>query len=245
MTPLYIDDVDPNAGEVASRRSDGGLRTAASTRVHWTARSDRDWARSDPPNQTAGPPRRPAHQKAPATLRRRLRGLNGGLGGIARYSLRRQAVSRAKVRTAAPAERRCGACGDPLFFQQLVALLDQPVELFLLWAIRSALRSSSSAPDNAAACSMSCRMLSRAMAMRCSSSASEGGGPLVIEFLRSWAGCGNSSPDWATGNPTARHLFRQSRKNPCFFCPPLRKPEGPRHWEYWSFAGSCSMPSPS
>ena len=41
-------------------------------------------------------------------------------------------MSRAKVRTAAPAERRCGACGDPLFFQQLVALLDQPVELFLL-----------------------------------------------------------------------------------------------------------------
>ena len=85
--------------------------SAASTRVHWTARSDRDWARSDPPNQTAGPPRRPAHQKAPATLRRRLRGLNGGLGGIARYSLRRRAVSRAKVRTAAPAERRCGAFG--------------------------------------------------------------------------------------------------------------------------------------
>ena len=220
MTPLYIDDVDPNAGEVASRRSDGGLRTAASTRVHWTARSDRDWARSDPPNQTAGPPRRPAHQKAPATLRRRLRGLNGGLGGIARYSLRRQAVSRAKVRTAAPAERRCGACGDPLFFQQLVALLDQPVELFLLLGDPVGIAVLILGARQRSGCSMSCRMLSRAMAKRCSSSASEGGGPLVIEFLRSWAGCGNSSPDWATGNPAAKAPLPAITKKSLLFLPP-------------------------
>ena len=40
-------------------------------------------------------------------------------------------------------------------------------------AIRSAFRSSSSAPENAAACSISCRMFSRTMAMCCSSSGRE------------------------------------------------------------------------
>jgi hypothetical protein len=46
-----------------------------------------------------------------------------------RAGLRTQVPAAAKV----PAERRCGAYrGDPLFLQQQLALLDQPVELFLL-----------------------------------------------------------------------------------------------------------------
>jgi hypothetical protein len=42
-------------------------------------------------------------------------------------------------------------------------------------AILSALRASSAAPDNAAACSMSCRILSRTIAMRSSSSGRDSG----------------------------------------------------------------------
>src|SRR5215831_112594 len=49
-------------------------------------------------------------------------------------------------------------------------------------AIRSALRASSSAPENAAACSTSWRMLSRMIAMRCSSSESESERPLLMMF---------------------------------------------------------------
>src|ERR1700719_1152556 len=48
------------------------------------------------------------------------------------------------------------------------------------WAIRSALRTSSSAPDAAAACSTNCRRLSRMIAMRSSSSGSEDELPLLI-----------------------------------------------------------------
>src|SRR5262249_60463496 len=44
-------------------------------------------------------------------------------------------------------------------------------------AIRSALRLSSPAPENAAACSINCRILSRAIAIRRSSSPSEREGP--------------------------------------------------------------------
>ena len=54
-------------------------------------------------------------------------------------------------------------------------------------AMRSALRSSSSAPENAAACSINCRILSRAIAMRRSSSASEREGPsFMVDSSKSW-----------------------------------------------------------
>src|SRR5262249_30523873 len=50
-------------------------------------------------------------------------------------------------------------------------------------ATRSAFRASSPAPENAAACSTSWRMLSRTIAMRCSSSESEGERPLLMMFF--------------------------------------------------------------
>ena len=56
-----------------------------------------------------------------------------GRGLVAAFAAMPSSCYRRKARAAAaPAERRCGACGDPLFFQQQLALLDQPVELFLL-----------------------------------------------------------------------------------------------------------------
>ena len=64
-------------------------------------------------------------------------------------------------------------------------------------AIRSAFRSSSSAPETAAACSISCRMLSRAMAIRASSSSSDSELELLMMFPKGPAlsGAGEHNPD--------------------------------------------------
>ena len=64
-------------------------------------------------------------------------------------------------------------------------------------AIRSAFRASSSAPEKAAACSINCRMLSRAMAMRSSSSASESELLLLMMF----------SKDRCVGRPECRRRY--------------------------------------
>jgi hypothetical protein len=58
-----------------------------------------------------------------------------------------------------------------LFLRQRVALLDQPLQLLVLLREPAALRASSAAPEEAAACSVNCRILPRNMAMRSSSSA--------------------------------------------------------------------------
>ena len=65
-------------------------------------------------------------------------------------------------------------------------------------AIRSAFRASSSAPENAAACSTSCRMLSRIVAMRSSSSGSESELPLLMMFFPGQALTSGSAGDTTT-----------------------------------------------
>src|SRR6187397_261160 len=90
--------------------------------------------------------------------------LRGGLGGEGR---KRRAAHRST--SGSMRARRAGH-----FFSSASRCLISVSSSCVCCAIRSVFRSSSSAPENAAACSMSCRMLSRAMAMRCSSSEREG-----------------------------------------------------------------------
>jgi hypothetical protein len=71
---------------------------------------------------------------------------------------------------------------DNYFFSSASRCLTSFSSSSVCCAIRSAFRASSSAPENAAACSTSCRMLSRIIAMRCSSSRSESELPLLMMF---------------------------------------------------------------
>src|SRR5260370_40276434 len=71
---------------------------------------------------------------------------------------------------------------DNHFFNSASRCLTSLSSSSVCCAIRSAFRASSSAPENAVACSTSCRMLSRIIAMRCSSSRSESELPLLMMF---------------------------------------------------------------
>ena len=90
-----------------------------------------------------------------------------------------------QLRRAKPAKRCVSSHHNGLdnhFFSSASRCLASLSSSSVCCAIRSAFRASSSAPENAAACSTSCRMLSRIIAMRFSSSRSESELPLLMMF---------------------------------------------------------------